>query len=165
MAQANCLNDGCDKGSWQLRKHPDDYARGITCPECGSTDVEVDVQEEAEGEARAPAPREPSRARPATQEMPPAVDRGVEGGNAIFELVNQNSRAEALQGIGAALMQFGSREEERRQQAQRRAESVDEVRRPEEYPQCPECDTVIKQIPEGDELYCPGCGIPLEVVA
>lgn len=48
MVDATCLNDDCEKETWGLTKHPDDYASGVTCPECGTTRVEYDAPERRE---------------------------------------------------------------------------------------------------------------------
>lgn len=174
MVDATCLNDDCDRETWELTKHPTEYARGVTCPDCGTTQVDYDVDDEPDQprgrEAAPPTRREPvggGAGLPARQQgqLPEAVERGAEGGNALFEIVNADSRGDMLQGFGAALLQLGDRENERAVREREAAAGVSEVQRSEQYPQCPDCGHSIERKPVGrDEFPCPNCGTPLEVV-
>lgn len=170
---AKCQNESCGH-EWTLRKAPGEYSQGVRCPDCGTTDVELDEADDRpeQRERRTPRPDPPARRErgeaggvPARQsEMPPVVQQGAQGGDALFEIVNAESRGDMLQGFGAALFQLGDREKQREVREREAAADVDEVRRSEQYPTCPECGVAITRKPSGRrEFPCPSCGTPLEV--
>lgn len=99
MAHGVCLNENCEKDKWWLTKHPDDYANGVKCPDCGTSRTEIDwggpqesnggqqepqrqepqqpqrqpqqrEQQAQQPRGQAPARREPQRAAPTTVEQP-----------------------------------------------------------------------------------------------
>lgn len=49
MARAKCLNESCEKEPWVLRKEISEYKRGPTCPDCGTTRVEIEGADESQG--------------------------------------------------------------------------------------------------------------------
>jgi len=149
MAQAACLNEDCQRGSWDLRKHPADYAGGVSCPDCGTTRVEIDGdnkqsrdrREPRGGEPRAPARREePKRAR-----APARAERqgGVEDFFAVMDSdVPTAQRAKSAKNTLGMLGDFAESvihyQQQKQEAAERRAEQAElnEV----DLPTCPDCD-------------------------
>lgn len=53
--QAECNNADCEKGTWNLRKKPHEYARGApSCPECGTSRVTVHGAEQQQSQQQEP---------------------------------------------------------------------------------------------------------------
>lgn len=136
MASASCNNADCDRGEWELRKHPDDYKGGVSCPDCGTTRVDihgVDTREPAERggrRERRPAPREEPRRerRPARREEP---RQGAGAGDvlALFDDdIPTERRAQAassvLGGLGSIAQQFMEYQAQKKQAQEKRAEEV-----------------------------------------
>lgn len=154
MASAECENCG---HSWPLQKRLEDYARGgPSCPECGSTRVEV------EGESADP----PARREAET----PAPTRARGGSDVVGDLVRvfdddmpARERAEGARGVLGFIAEGAARYQEYRnrkmQEQERRARSV-ELEPAIDYPECTECGYQF----DGDDIgltdervRCPGC--------
>lgn len=185
MATANCRNEDCDKEPWELRKHPSQYARGgPSCPDCGSSRVDVEADQRAQEPAQAPAPaQQPQQAQqpaPAQQQQPQgglptteeAMAGGMQVGNLLAGLQSDDPRQKAtasgkmLKMAGSAVAQLGDHYETQAVESNERARraSGDDIRVSQDYPPCPECGTLLKNIPDG-EFDCPSCGTPLEYTA
>lgn len=163
MARAKCQNLGCERYNewWQLRKHPDDYARGVTCPDCGTTNVEVEYDER---EPRAPARRGERETRPETGGTGGA---GAAVADVFFALSHPDAprevRTEAVrQGagfLGGAINRWLDHRE-RNMERNREAARSAELTRNEQYPECGDCgyqfdDTEI--IASTRSVKCPEC--------
>lgn len=168
MADAICLNDGCERGSWTLQKAPSEYKRGVTCPECGTTRIEI----EGGGET-APATRE------AAAEAALVADTGAgQAAQSVMTLRDPDMPAGARLGALQAILQKGADfvggaaegyNNYRRQKLavqEGRIENVD-VSDPDLAIQCPRCeyDILPHQIPLEDAVMrCPGgCGKAIQL--
>lgn len=158
--QARCLNPDCDKEPWTLRKHPSEYSGGgPSCPDCGSTRVEVAGQET----------QTPATAQQESEVMPEQ-----------FESEGEIAATAAMGSSKAAYAVFGDNEDEqemellseglgdikdsfmgwvRRDRSKKRTAEEVELGEPEQvYPQC-ECGRVFKRIgPEQTSVRCNNCG-------
>lgn len=168
MASATCLNETCDKGEWTLQKHPDDYARGVSCPECGTTRVDIDGAED-QNAARAPDTAG-SQQRAAGGQAPARQDRG--GGEDTFTSliavadsdVDTQKRAEGaadlLSKAGGMIQQFVSYQERKREAKETRAQNVG-LEKATELPECVDCGFQFTPGDIGldtDRVVCPDCG-------
>lgn len=183
MTTAQCLNSDCDKEDWRLTKHPSEYARGVKCPDCGTTRVEHDAQPQqgqqgGQTAAQAPAPAQQGQGgqpAPMGQEAGqlPSTEDAMAGGMQVGSLLaglgsddpqkKAASQGRAMKMAGTALAQLGDHHEQQQKQRSERAKqtSDDDLRVASDYPECPECGGLIKMVPE-NEFDCPHCGIPLE---
>lgn len=187
MVDAKCQNDGCERGVWSLRKHPSQYKRGVTCPDCGTTRV-TDPEgnplptgpQQQQSQAPAPARQQPQQApQPAQQGqqggMPARpneqnLQQGVGIGETVYDYFSggeqerQAAASDLLQVAGVAAAQFGQRKKQELQEGRQRAQNTsnDQLQRSNKYPECPECSVQIKNVPESGEFACPGCGVILE---
>jgi Zn finger protein HypA/HybF involved in hydrogenase expression len=125
MAQATCNNDDCDKDSWVLRKPLDEYKRGPTCPDCGTTDIAVGQQG-----SPAPAPengdpnpdanpkgKRPGSGSPQTAEPVAADDGQQRGGTPATPTGNEAIETGMKAGKMLAGMGGGSPEEKAKAEA------------------------------------------------
>lgn len=169
MAEAICLNDACQKGSWTLRKPPSEYKRGVTCPECGTTRVEV---EGSSGET-APTTREGAAhteivadtdAGQAAQSVMTIRDPDMPTGARLGALQSLLQKGADL--VGGAAEGYNNYRREKLAIQQGRIESVD-VSDPDLAIQCPRCDYDIlpHEIPLKDNVMrCPGgCGKAIQL--
>lgn len=167
MAQATCQNTDCDRSEpWTLRKHPDDYANGVTCPDCGTTRVDVTGVEDR-SEPRAPQRREAGGGRGTA----PARSSGGGGGSMVADVLAVTDddapaqrKAEGaqniLQTVGESIGRFINYREQKKQAVEQRAAEV-ELEKASDLPQCEECDHQF--IPEdiglsAERVACPECG-------
>lgn len=178
MATATCENENCDKGEWRLQKHPSQYARGVTCPECGTSRVDIDVPEPEQTQgAQEVATQEPQRSQnlPATGEHLPsdedALQVGMQAGSILAGLNSEDPAEKAtatgrgLKAAGSMLAQFGDWQERKGQADAQRAmdASNDDISVAQDYPQCPDCGERLTNLPEPGQMFrCPKCGTPLE---
>jgi len=174
---AYCNNPECEKDSWRLQKHPDDYARGVTCPECGTTRVDVpdaeprgQEQRQQGGGQRQAAPRDRRPARREERERAPARSEGG-GSSAASDLiavmdddVDPERRAQGAKSVLGFLGNFAAeaiRYNDQKQQARdQRAQGVD-VAPTDQYPECVDCAYQFTGEDIGlsdDEVKCPECG-------
>lgn len=169
MAQAICLNDDCEKDEWTLRKHPSEYKRGVTCPECGTTRVEI----EGSGGETAPA-----RSQTAEAQLVAESTEAGEAAHSLMTLRDEDMPVGARLGAVQNLLQkganlFGSAAEGynnyRREKLAMQEGVIEhaEVDDPDLAIQCPRCDYDIlpHQIPLNDNvLRCPGgCGKAIQL--
>lgn len=156
MARATCNNTDCERDEpWELRKHPDDYARGVACPTCGSTNVDVEYDEQ---EPRTPERREASAT--------PATGGGKVAGDLVRVLdpdMPARERAQGAQGILGFIFEGATRYQEYRErkleEQERRARNV-ELEPAIEYPDCGECGYQFDGDDIGlndDRVRCPDC--------
>jgi len=161
--QAKCLNEDCKKGKWTLRKAPSEYSRGVSCPECGTTRVEIEGEETAGGTQMEPVDRGGGR-KPA-----PARVEG-QGGNAVEAVLTAadgdqpaSERAAAAQqaagavgGLIGKILEYNESKEMAREEVAERAE----LERIDKYPEC-DCGYQFtgEDIDLGsDRVKCPTCG-------
>lgn len=182
MVDATCLNDDCEKETWGLTKHPDDYASGVTCPKCGTTRVEYDAPERREEPPRderetrderrderretRPARREPAReARPARRD-----DNGLNTAEGLIATLDSEAptevRKKGVESLGGGVINlFKSAldySSKKQQMAEQRATNAD-IQKTEDKPAC-ECGYVFSAIGTDDErIQCPECGTEYEV--
>lgn len=165
MATAICQNTDCEKGDWTLRKHPDDYARGVSCPECGTTRVEVEM-DGGEQEARAP------RRQETTQQSRAPATPGAEGGpDDVFSSliavgdsdVDPETRAKGASNLlsvaGNMVQKFTRYQQQKREAKERRAEEAT-LTKAVDLPECVDCGYTFT----GDDIglndsrvACPEC--------
>jgi len=181
---AICENSDCDKGEWDLTKHPSQYAGGgVSCPECGSTRTEVFVDESEEpaqstGAATSRQEAPPQQQAPAPQAQggaTPAVQQGgsdLSAGEGLIAALDNEAPAEVqkqgVESVGRGIIRFakaaisyGEKKDEMRSQ---RAQNAD-VQRVEDKPDCEVCGTTISEIPVADDRFqCENCGAEYEVV-
>lgn len=178
MAEAICQNDGCEKGSWILRKPLSEYQRGPTCPECGTTRVEVVSNEQTQPtqpqQAQAPAQVQEAEAAPApapTSAETAPVEAGAGFGRPIYNLIRgdeaeqERARGQLLQSLGAAAASAGQQLEAEAQKGRQRAQqhAGDELQKSDDFPECAECGGQVRSIPEDvDTFPCPHCGVSLQ---
>lgn len=169
MVDAKCRNGDCGH-EWTLRKHPSEYKRGVTCPECGTTRVElvdqaVNQPQQAQGPpAQAPAPAQERGGVPATGGQPGEMAQmGVQGGELAYRIL-EGDKYDMLEAVGGAALQVSNlmREREQRQRERARSASQDEIRTAEQYPNCPECGAQLRDVPDVGEFPCTRCGTLLE---
>lgn len=145
MAQAECLNENCERGQWSLRKHPDDYKGGVSCPDCGTTrvDVQHDGGQQGRGsrggrqgghhEGKRPVRREgrnQGSGRPAPRAEGQRASGAITEAAALFDDdVSTGRRAEAATtvfgGIGRVVEQFLHYQDQKKKAMEQRAESVE----------------------------------------
>lgn len=180
MAHATCLNEECDKGTWRLTKHPDEYAGGgPSCPECGTTRIEIEYDE---GEASHGQQRERRGGAPARVDDQQrgtgmqTVGQAESAGDAIAQgalaltsdEVSTEKKAGAIQQVGTMLADAGARffeyNEQQRKIKEERAREVDLQKDPD-LPRCAECGHVFKEIGRTDDsIQCPECGEVYQIV-
>lgn len=191
MATATCLNDECDKEEWTLTKPPSEYARGVTCPTCGTTRVDHSGggEPEPDGENRqtnqqsqqsqqpqqqSAPPRGDVQPQPAqqTQQAPATQEPQMGAGEGLIAAMDAEAPPEvkkkgvetigrSIIRIGKAAVNYGQRKEEMRNQRARNSN----VQRVEDKPSCEECDFVFDEISLNDDrVKCPNCGIEYEIV-
>lgn len=174
MVEATCNNENCEKDTWTLTKHPDDYARGVSCPNCGTTRVDIEdyepreqPQHDQEQEpAQAPARREPAQQTqqvPATAQQGSAFDQVLSLGDPDAQ---PEEKAGAIARIGAAAGQVLGKSvlynAEKKRQRQQRASQAS-IERVENKPEC-ECGYVFAEVGANDDrVQCPQCGAEYEV--
>lgn len=158
MARAKCQNTDCRRYDewWQLRKHPDDYARGVTCPDCGTTNVEVEHDEQ---EPRAPTPRDGGELEGHGEDIGESFIRAVDTD------LSTGERLRGLRGLvsaGLDLADWYNQYRERKMEEQElRAQRI-ELGDPKTLP-FPECDECGYQFDESDiplnaiRVRCPEC--------
>jgi len=173
MVTAKCLNENCDKDPWELSKHPADYARGVTCPSCGSTRTDHDA---AESGGRS-AGRAPQTAEPQQQAQAPATadsmgqeelaQTGMTLGNMLHSMNSDDPEKQAeatgsaLTAAGMAVAQLGQKHAEKKKQQNRAAKNTDSLETVDEYPNCPECGRQVTTVKQQGEFPCPHCGVRL----
>lgn len=161
--EARCNNTGCDKDSWNLQKHPSEYSRGVTCPECGTTNVDVEgaggqsesaslerVEQGGGGQPAAPA----RQAGGAVDDLLTATD----------EEAPTQQRAQATQsifsqlgGVVSRLLEYEGQKEEAREQVAQQAD----IQRVDQYPECEDCGFTFTGEDinlSSDRVRCPDCG-------
>lgn len=183
--EAVCQNDDCDRGSWSLRKHPSNYARGgPTCPDCGTSKIGIEPGQgqQAQQAGQQPAQQPQQAAPPQTRQQAgqgradaPARQEDVAGGlggSEIGELAFSITRGDeqeqtAAQGAllsvaGEALQEFGKRTVMDATENRERAKEAtsDDISVAEQYVDCPECGAQLTGVQEG-EFPCPSCGVML----
>lgn len=182
MASAACNN--CDRGEWTLRKHPDDYSgNGPSCPDCGSTRVDVFFEGGRESRGgRQERREEPRERRPARREEPARGEErrparretggqgaGMDDVIALFDDdVDTRRRAESaknvLGGLGGIAEKLMNYQEQKKQAKEARAEQVEL-----EQSNLPACDDCGYQF-DGDDIglntstvRCPECAAVYEI--
>lgn len=167
MATAVCLNDDCGKDEWNLTKHPDEYARGVTCPECGTTRVETD----AEPRDNTPERTEQSSTgavEPATeaQEVQRRRDPEISAGEGLLAMMDDdadaNMKAKGIEAVGSSVIRFAKSAlqygEQKGKMKEERAKNA-QFQKAEDKPRCEECGHVFSEIPlQAERISCPGCG-------
>lgn len=130
MARATCQNESCERGSWELRKHPADYTgTGPSCPTCGTTRVGVEGERER---SRAPARRGGGQGQGGA---PAQQGGGADVLSDVFAVADDDvptqRRAQAasnvLGGLGNAVQKFMQYQDQKRQAAEKRASEVELV--------------------------------------
>lgn len=166
--QAVCNNPDCDKDPWTLRKHPDEYAGGgPSCPDCGSTRVEV----VADQGGQAPARQEQSADLPAAEmgtDEEIAARGGMAASKAAYAYLGEHDDEqelslfrEALQDGVDAVTGLWRRQKEKK----RTAERVELGEGEQVYPTCQNCGRVFKRIdPEAKSVRCNNCGTEYPIV-
>jgi len=173
MAEARCLNGDCDReGTWNLQKRLEDYAgSGPSCPDCGST--RVDVEHNGEQRERGSQAQTPAR-RGSQGGNAPAQQQG--GGNMVADVfavadsdVPAQRRAEAAQGLlgqaGSIIAEFTRYQEQKREAQQARAEQVELQK--SDLPTCEECQYQFtgEDIPlNASRVRCPACGSVYDLI-
>lgn len=181
MARGYCLNEDCDKESWRLTKPPGEYAgSGPTCPECGTTRVEIEYDEgesphgqRTERRGGAPVAKEQQRQE---QSMAPINGQPQSAGDALAQgalaltsdRVSPDQKAQAIQQTGgivadaaARLFQYNQAQKEMKKETAQNVELQEQTK----YPECAECGYVFKEInPGAEEVECPDCGAVYEIV-
>jgi rubredoxin len=130
MAQATCLNESCERRDWTLRKHPADYKGGVSCPDCGTTRVDVEGGEER---GRAPARQgggqdrggAPARGRAGESDV--LSDVFAVADNDVPTQRRAQAASNVLGGLGNAVQKFMQYQEQKRQAAEKRAAEVELV--------------------------------------
>jgi ssDNA-binding Zn-finger/Zn-ribbon topoisomerase 1 len=125
MAKAYCNNDDCSKESWVLRKPLDEYKRGPTCPECGTTDIEIGQQgspataPQSTGANTDANPKGQRAESPAPQPAEPAGgQQGSQQGGSVVPAANNEAIETGMQaGRMLADMGGGSPEEKAKAEA------------------------------------------------
>lgn len=154
--QAECNNSDCGKANWNLQKHPSEYSRGVTCPECGTTDISVSGAEETQPQPQSNAQLD------TTPQSQQAVQSGMEVGNAVGQMLQSGDTSDLYQAAAGALFQFGEQRRQQVQQQQQAAEQMGEVSKAQQYPECPECGEQITRKPANQQEFpCPNCGTRL----
>jgi len=164
--KAECENPDCSKNTWKLQKNPGSYSRGVTCPDCGTT--QTHVLESGRGNELPD-----SRDQPATQT--PEADRersmgGAEAAIALFDedvptekKVEATRTASSLIGdVAGSLLNY---REEKKEAKDRRAQNVD-IKPADRYPEC-ECGFQFTGEDIGlseETVKCPECGTVYELV-
>lgn len=175
MVEATCQNTDCDKGSWQLRKDPSEYANGVQCPECGSTNIEIEGREGGRGgggESRELARREPEQAQPAVQGMD-AAGAGAGVADLLYALSNPDAPAaaqkEAVKGslgmVAGLINRYNDHRRADMQANKEHARNV-ELQKNEQYPAC-ECGyqfTEDEITANTEAVRCPDCNTVWDVV-
>lgn len=183
--EAKCLNEDCEKGTWRLRKHPSEYARGgPSCPECGTSRVEAvgggqaqqaqqpqEVQQAQQPQESRPAPSEPGgEGGVPAKGGRETFETGMELGDAFYqmqsgdEMDKAQAKGKLLETLGAGIAHFGQQTVKEKMEQRERAKSASDsdISVAEEYPTCPECSAQLKGIPGAGEFQCPSCGVMLE---
>lgn len=191
MATGYCRNDDCGREDWPLTKHPTEYAGGWpTCPDCGTTNIEVEgadahqapqrgqappqQPQQGQRQAQPPAAQQPqeSAQAPAVPDDQAAMAQGAQMADMLLAVQSDDPQQQAtatgrlLKMVGSAAAQYGDHMEKRQAQRNQRARETGDgdIRVASEYPECPECHTQITQIPGSGEFACPGCGVRLEPI-
>jgi DNA-directed RNA polymerase subunit RPC12/RpoP len=87
--EAICTN--CDK-QWDLTKHPTEYARGVTCPNCGSTSVDIPEYDEQQAQSQqSPSPQQQPTQQQTAQRQPTQQQSQPAQAPARREQPNQNA--------------------------------------------------------------------------
>lgn len=188
MATATCLNQDCEKENWELTKHPSQYSRGVTCPECGTSRVDVETAEQGAQQgaqptqqqsepAPAPAPQQGHQGGQQGAAAPdvPSNHEAMDTAETLAEFVGgmssddpaerETAKARALKTGALGLARVFDQREKQAQQRNERAKQTtdDEIRVSKEYPTCPDCGGQLTQIPDSGEFPCPHCSVLLEV--
>lgn len=179
MVDATCKNENCEKGTWTLTKHPDDYARGVSCPNCGTTRIDLEDYEprdqpsqpqqreepaQSQQQAQTPARREPAeQAQQVPAQQGGAFDQVLALGDPEAQ---PEEKAGAIARIGAAAGQVLGKSvlynAEKKRQRQERASQAS-IERVENKPEC-ECGYVFSEVGANDDrVQCPQCGAEYEV--
>lgn len=179
MPQAACMNSSCDRDTWILTKPLEEYAGdGPTCPDCGTTRVEVVPEYQQQG------PPQQVQGQPQAQPAVPATGGGqiperyqpVDGAESVAmeaaaafdshapigqRAESARSLANMVGGLVSGVMKAREFQEER---ARQYAESVD-VRPVDGLPSCEQCGATLDNIhPNAAETRCPECGLLHEVI-
>lgn len=164
MVQAHCRNESCQRtGPWNLRKPVSEYAgSGPSCPDCGTTRVEIEEDEQSQtpnnAGGQAPA-RRGGGAAPAPQQQ----------GDVITDLfaiadddVPTQRRAQAVEGVlgkaGSIISKFVQYQDQKQQAQAERAKQV-EIEKAD-LPECGECGYQFagEDIPlQATQIRCPEC--------
>lgn len=194
MAQAECLNDDCEKTTWRLTKHPADYSGGgVSCPTCGTTRTEVHFEdgesEQQSRDHRQPQARGQQQSRGQQGGQAPARQRQQGGGGGApvargepesagdalaqgaLALTSDEAstveQAEAFKGIGGVVLEGISRFTKYQQQVNQKQEEHAknvDLQEATDKPQC-KCGYVFSRIPRGKErVTCPECSMEYRVV-
>jgi predicted RNA-binding Zn-ribbon protein involved in translation (DUF1610 family) len=187
MVDATCLNEDCEKDTWRLTKHPDDYANGVTCPKCGTTRVDYDAPardgerkqprgEQTSREERQPRqerqPRAPARADRQPREAAPARREGggLSTAEGLIATIDGDAPAEVkkqgIESVGKGIVSlFKSAIDyntKKKEMAEERATQAD-IQQTQDKPAC-ECGFVFTEIGANqDRIKCPECGTEYEV--
>lgn len=174
--QAYCQNEDCGH-NWEPQKHPSEYSRGITCPDCGTTRVEVEGVEQqpqqpqqSQQRDRRPAPRRTSAEQQMDTRQQGGGDFGaVEGAIAVMDDdTPAQAKAQGAQallgGIGNALGKVFQYQEQKEQAADEKIKQSD-LQPVEDYPQCKCGYTFTGEDAKlgSDMVKCPECGQAYEV--
>lgn len=182
MPTAVCRNGDCEKDQWTLRKPLAEYKNGVSCPECGTTRVDV-----PDAGTQAAAQHQPARgqqvasaqARPAdhgSQAQPPAQGGdpftvAEDAGRQLAAMQNATPEEKAqfegtlFQMAGNLLSGFGQQHVTEKLDGIERAEKRggEEIGQPAGYPECGVCGGLLEDLPPaGQEFYCPHCNSRLE---
>lgn len=155
MAYAYCQNTDCSKDRWWLTKPPSEYAgNGPSCPECGSTRVEIGggtetadtTPTESQQTAREPAEPQPRPEQQTTtapdthgqagggEQLPQSAADAAEAGSNLADLVaglgggSPEEQADATEKVatagGAMLAKLGQRAAQQQRENANRAKNA-----------------------------------------
>lgn len=172
VPEADCQN--CDH-HWTLTKQPGEYSRGWpSCPECGSTRVEVEGHERSDVPAAVDSQHAQGQqaAEMQTQEQAAQMQAGGEQvaqtlAPAFDDNASVEERAEGAMRVtqlaGGLLSGFMKYNAAQREAAQQNAKTAN-IQPVEDKPQC-ECGFTFSEIPpDVDRIQCESCGREYEVM-
>lgn len=174
MPTGQCLNDTCGH-EWTLRKHPSEYSSEISCPDCGSTRVDISVPDQSppNAESAQPVPAEPAQQSDdqelATPGQMSSAMQDFGSTAAEMETAPPEKQAQfkgAVMGmIGDALKGYGQQViQEKAEGSQRSKQHGGKIKPANDYAECAECGGQIVDLPaKGQEFVCPHCRTVLRV--
>jgi hypothetical protein len=170
--QAECRKDECGHG-WTLQKHPEDYASGVTCPQCSTTQVTIKETGDSGSGGNEIVRKDDGggRQQPA-QQGGGGLSSDEVAGSAIA-LLDSNAPAEArgeaasnMGNFAGDLLRQGITYFAKKKEARNERAANASLERKDVYPDCNECgfqftgDQISLQ---SNEVQCPECGVVYEI--